>query len=334
MRKVNLIFLSFLVITCCSCRDDNDITRGFYYWKSDFALTEEQELFLNDIDAEYLYIKYFDVEKGYYDSYPSAELDFISKTDLEIVPTIYLTPNVFYNLSEWEINQLADNCASKIKAIHPAGKEFSEIQVDCDWTKDIQLAYFQFLETLQDNFQDEVVFSATVRLYQYKYPDINGVPPVDKGLLMYYNMGNLREYDQNNSILNNGIGEQFLGFGEYPLPIDLALPNFKWALLFRGGKFQYICPNFTKSQLNDKDLFSNTRNNWYIFKKDTVIDGNYFRFGDELRYEECSENQLLTAAKMLKNEINQEETRVLIYDLQPHTPKDYEKLDAVFSTFD
>ena len=328
------MLIILVIIAFSSCGDDQRIVRGFYHWKSDFQLSEEQKTFLEDIKAEVLYIKYFDVVKDAYTAYPTAELDYISETDIPIVPTIYLTPNVFYNQSEYDINSLADNCASKIKAIHPDDKEFFEIQIDCDWTKEIQEEYFQFLETLQDNFPDEVVFSATVRLYQYKYPDINGIPPVDKGLLMYYNMGNLRDYDQNNSILNNGIGEQFLGFGKYPLPIDIALPNFKWALMYRGGEFERICHNFTKTQLKDNELFLNTRNNWYIFKKDTVIDGTYFRFGDELRYESCSEKELLKAANLLKKEINQEVTNVLIYDLQPYTPKHYEKLDAVFSAFD
>lgn len=333
MRYLLIAFIFILLYSCLS-GSENSIQRGLYYWKSDFQLNDNQNKFLDDIDAQVLYIKYFDVIKTRwsYSYFPTAELDYISDTDIPIVPVVYITPNVFYNLDGYSIRVLAENVATKIKAIHPLNKEITELQFDCDWNRDIQGSYFSFLEVIKEHFP-ETTISATIRLYQYKYPDITGVPPVDKGLLMYYNMGNLRMYDESNSILNNDIGRQFLGFNEYSLPLDIALPNFKWTLLFRQGNFEQICPNITLEQLKNKELFTNTRGNWYAFKKDTVLNNTYFRFGDELRFEYCSEDELLKAAELLKEEINQENTRVLIYDLQPDTPKDYEKLDAVFSAF-
>ena len=60
----------------------------------------------------------------------------------------------------------------------------------------------------------------------------------------------------------------------------------------------------------------------------------YFRLGDELRYEYCSEAALLEAARALREEINQEITHVLMYDLPTHIRNDHEKITAVFNAFE
>jgi hypothetical protein len=330
------IFILFILISCTSeNQTESEISRGFYHWKSKFELSNEQLVFLRNIDAEVLYLKYFDVVSRNNDYRPEAELDYItdlSDIPVPIVPTVYITTEVFYQIELVDIPKMAERVAANIGYVHPYGKEILEIQFDCDWTAEIKDKYFYFLEEFR-NYYPEVILSATIRLYQYKYPELAGVPPIDKGMLMYYNMGDLTDYTETNSILNNEIGEQYLGFSEYPLPLDVALPNFKWSLLFREGEFQQICPDFTKKDLKNTALFASKRENWYVFKKDTVINNTYFRFGDELRYEYCSEEDLFVAANLLKKELLNENTKVIIYDLQTYTPNDYEKLDAVFSTF-
>ena len=147
-------------------------------------------------------------------------------------------------------------------------------------------------------------------------------------------MGDFQDFQEENSILNNDIGRQYLGFGEYPLPLDIALPDFSWCLLFRQGKFQQICPKFTKDQLNDHDLFTKYGGNRYILNVDTVLNDTYFRYGDELRYESCSKEELLAAVDLLKNELGTDKIRLLIYDYQNETKEEYEKLDAVFGAFE
>lgn len=315
-----------------SCKDDGPkIIKGFYHWKSDFNITESQENLLSRLEVEELYVKYFDVVWQDGEAIPVAEVNFVSPTNLSVKPVIYITTEVISESDSISLKRLASDIADKIYSIH-SNKALTEIQIDCDWTPSIKDKYFYLLEKIGAEFKD-IVISATIRLYQYKYPNIAGVPPVDKGLLMYYNMGDLLDYKETNSILNNDIGKQYLGFNEYPIPIDIALPNFKWSLLFRKGEFQQICPNFSLTELNDTSLFV-LNNDLYTFKTDTVIDNVYFRFGDQLRYEYCSENDLIEAANILVNEINQDVTRIIFYDLQIDTPADYEKLDIVYSAFD
>lgn len=325
-------YILILLLGLVSCVQDPTIERGFYHWKQDLDLSKDDEKFLKEIDADYLYVKYFDVIWRDDQAIPVSVVDIHSNPKQEVIPVVFITPDVFMNLDSNGVEELSHKVAKKIRDTNQKLSKFEEVQIDCDWTASVRDKYFYFLTLMEQEFEGSKL-SATIRLYQYKYPDIAGVPPIDKGLLMYYNMGDLRDYYEENSILNNDLGKQYLGGKKYPLKMDIALPNFSWCLLFRQGQFEQISPNFTKSQLNDQHLFTKYGHNKYIFNLDTVINDTYYRYGDELRYESCSEDELLTAVELLKEELNTEEVRILIYDLQHDTKEEYEKLDAVFGAF-
>lgn len=322
-----------LLVYSCQKKEKKEVERAFYYWKGHFNLSEKQEQFLEDLDATTLYVRYFDVGMDYFTPYPKAPLGTMKKMEgLQIIPTVYLMTEVFTNSDSSDIPRLADKVEQKIRAIH-GENSWSEIQFDCDWTPSIKNRYFYFLDQMELRFP-QVEVSSTIRLYQYKYPDLCGVPPVDRGVLMYYNMGELLDYEESNSILNNSIGEEYLGFNEYPLAIDIALPNFQWSLKFRQGHFQYICGDLGRKELENEQLFKQTAENRYICLRDTVLYEDYFRFGDEVRFEECSQSDLERAAQLLKPEMNQQSTRIIFYDLQDRTIHDYEKLNTIYSLFE
>lgn len=337
MKWYTIVFI-FLLFSCGSETEQNESknVRGFYYWQTTFDISEEQYGLLNKLNCDVLYVRFFDLVQDSWDYVPNAEIEaeYDVEVPIPIVPTVFITTDVFYENDSSAIPRMAERVAQRIQQHNLyEDDQVNEIQFDCDWTPQIKDKYFYFLEEVQHYFPNQII-SSTIRLYQYKYPKLAGVPPVDKGMLMYYNMGQFNDYDEENSILNNEIGEQYLGFNEYPLKIDIALPNFEWCLLFRQGQFQQICPNLTTEQLNNYDLFVSNKEGWYVCKKDTVINQTYFRFGDELRHEYCSKEELLKAAELLKEEFNQDETRILIYDLRSKTIEDDKKLDAVFSAFD
>jgi len=322
----------FLISVFWACSDSNHaIVPSFYHWQTNFDLDSSQSKTLTRLNVEKLYVKYFDVKWLKNKAVPVAEVNWKTQANVEIVPVIYITTDVFTNLDSTKIKLLSKNIADKIKQLHPTNS-FTEIQIDCDWMPSIKDKYFYFLESVKSHFKN-TIFSATVRLYQYKYPDLAGVPPVDKGLLMYYNMGTLSDLNESNSILNNSIGKQYLGFGKYPLPIDIALPNFTWSLVFRQGKFQFISKSFTSTSFQNNQQFKHdTLNKWWI-KKDTVINKTYFRHGDLIRFESCSTTHLVEAVNLLLPELNQNTTNVIIYDLNSNLKNDYEKINTVFNTF-
>ncbi|MFT4602282.1 MAG: hypothetical protein ACI857_002468 [Arenicella sp.] len=320
----------------CSGEDktsaDSVIVRSFYHWQSDFSLNDTQDKFLEDLKVEEIYLHLFDVVWDGEKAIPTAITEISSHPSQKIKPVVYITTDVFANLDSSEISELVENIGTKISNAM-LDFPYEELQFDCDWMPSIKDKYFFFLEEMKAHFPKKII-SSTVRLYQYKYPDLAGVPPVDKALLMYYNMGELTNYAEPNSILNNKIGNQYLGFNVYPLPIDIALPNFEWCLHFRLNQLQQITNHFDSDDLKNGSLFTKLDDRNYTFTKDTVIESTYYRFGDQIRFENSPEADLLEAAKSLLVEINQDTTRIIFYDLRENTKEDYEKLDAVYTVFE
>lgn len=315
-----------------SCSEPkHEIIPSFYHWQTNFKVDSTQNKVLNNLKVEKLYVKYFDIKWVNNRAVPVAEVNWKTQPVFEIIPVVYISTDVFTHLDSAQIKVLTEQAANKIKLIHPSNS-YSEIQVDCDWMPSIKDKYFYFLSTIKPHFQD-VNLSATVRLYQYKYPDLAGVPPVDKGLLMYYNMGDLTDENETNSILNNEIGKQYLGFRTYPLPIDIAIPNFNWSLVFRHNEFQFISKSFNKESFNHNELFQHDTLNYWWVKKDSVINNTYYRYGDHIRFESCSTSNLVEAVNLLIPELNQPTTNVIIYDINSNLQNDYEKINTVFYTF-
>jgi hypothetical protein len=330
--KFNFFFLIGGTVLMTACTEKEVVERSVYHWETNFDLTDDENLFLESNKIERIYAKYFDLkvlpsnEIG-----PIAPINFVHPPIQEIIPVVYITTDVFTTIDSAEIEALAEKTYTKIKALHPV-TQINEIQIDCDWMASIRDKYFYFLEKLKDQIGDAEL-SVTIRLYQYKYPKLAGVPPVDKGVLMYYNMGEFRSYQETNSILNNEIGEQYLGFGEYPLPLDFALPNFSWALVFRYGQFNYISTGINAELMDDSTLFKQGDTGYFIVQRDTVIGNDLLRYGDEIRLEACSEVDLIKAAELLKKEKNKSTTRLIIYDLKPNLYHENDKISRVFTAF-
>lgn len=323
------LLVSFFFLGCSS---QNEVEKSIYHWETNFNLTPAEEDFLVENQMNKVYAKFFDLKvDGNKDVIPVADILFANPPKQEIIPVVYITTDVFYALDSVSIKKLALNTYKRIQKLHPTG-EFGEIQIDCDWTAGIQSKYFYFLTCLKAEMEDKQL-SCTVRLYQYKYPDITGTPPVDNGVLMYYNMGDLRRYDESNSILNNETGKLYLGFGSYPIPLDFALPNFEWSLHYRYGEFKQIISTIGYDQLQDTALFEKKANQYYQVKKDTLMGTNYLRLGDELRFETCSEAALIEAAQLLRNEKNKSTTTLLFYSLNPSIANETAKINHVLTAF-
>lgn len=321
-----------LLVVLFGCKNSETNVLSVYHWQTDVNLSEGEELFLEETGIEDLYIKFFDLVVLPNDAVgPVATVKFGNVPSQHIIPVVYITTAVFTVLDSTEIKKLAHLTYAKIQSLYPHDR-LSEIQIDCDWMASIKDRYFYFLACLKaENSGAEL--SATVRLYQYKYPNLAGVPPVDKGVLMYYNMGKLTDYEESNSILNNEIGKAYLGFGNYPLPLDFAIPRFSWSLRFRYGKFVQIMPTLDLDNLKDTTIFSRENSGYYRLKIDTLLDGSFLRQGDEFRFEACDQRELIRAATMLSKEKNQTETKLIFYDLNPSIIHEKDKINTVFAAF-
>ena len=168
--------------------------------------------------------------------------------------------------------------------------------------------------------------SATIRLHQYKFPEKTGVPPVSRGMLMFYNTGDIESEMTDNSIIDpKDAGKYVQGVSAgYPLPLDLALPVFSWTLIYREGAFWKII-NGVPADVRDTARFEVLAGKATHFqvKKATFLSGHYLRVGDRLRVETVSPGLLLAAAQLAAQVDLDENATVAFFHLDSTSIRHY-----------
>lgn len=340
-RFLLLTTLLFWLGISVGCKKEKSANSSFYYWKRNFELNKTQQDLLTSNNITKLYIRFFDVkwDKKSEKPYPEAILNVRQNMDsLQITPVIFITNQTFEKLGPASIdslaassNQLLEQLASKNHIVYQA------IQIDCDWTLGTKAAYFSFLKSLRSLSKKKL--EATIRLHQIKYQFKTGVPPVDRGILMFYNMGKLSADPKTpNSIYNPTDAAAYVGtLNQYLLPLDIALPVFSWSLQIRSGKIIQVYAKIGQTELNDKTHYKPTdHKNVYEAIDSFFSAGIYVKAGDIFKLEESTPHLLEQAAQQLSAHLNKDTTRTIIYyelgnlSLSAFKAKDFKEISARF----
>jgi hypothetical protein len=310
--------LPFLALICLlqSCKKHESANSAFYYWKSSFSLNAQQSQLLKETSGNKLYLRFFDIswDNNTQKAFPNAVVTFAQPvTQLNITPVIFIVNKTFENLPDTAINSLAANSNNLINRIAAkANINYQSVQFDCDWTLTTRDKYFTFLKAFKALNKHQL--EATVRLHQVKYKQLTGVPPVDKAVLMFYNMGTLNNnLQQPNSIYNPADAEKYIAYiPQYPLQLDVALPLFSWAIQIREGRLMQLYSN------PDKKDFTNTQNfdckgNAFTAKKSFFLNGVYIKQNDIFKLEVTDVNLLKKAAGQLSAHLSPQKNRTVIY---------------------
>lgn len=316
---LSIFTLSLLLLTSCSS-ESTQFQPAFYHWQTRLAIDASEQHYLQALEVGRLYVKFFDVswDAARQEAIPQASLERESGWEgYEIVPTVFITNQTLLELPEARRDQLAEKILAKINALWPA-LQAREIQIDCDWTNKSREGYFQLLEELRDRLPSTTQLSVTLRLHQYRHPELTGIPPADRAMLMFYNMGELTDWQEPNSILNLEKAKPYLQIASpYPVPLDLALPIFQWGVLFREGRMIKLLPKITPSaivEIGGVPLNGDTLTRFEI-PKSTYLEGYYLYQGDRIRLEEVSATDLIQAASMLRSTTNSESAFLSFYQL-------------------
>lgn len=271
---ISIILVFALIVFSYNKTQTKDIQISFYSWENSF---EEQNI------NEKLYIKVLDVNF-------STKLELL-KTNIKdvpknFIPVIYITnetmKNVDYSLVSKAILETLKNY------------KFDEIQIDCDWSLSTRSNYFNLLEDLKEKLNKKI--SATIRLHQIKYYAKTGIPPVDYGVLMYYNMSNIGDFNTKNSILDNEIAKKYhYNFDVYPLKLKLALPLYSQAIQFREEKAISLFEGVEEKDFNND--FEKLENNRYKVLNSHYFKGRYIYKDDIFRLENSNEQDIKIALK-------------------------------------
>ena len=338
---ITAFLLAILTFACNKKREDRKVENSFYYWKSILKLTDFEKQRLDSLNIKTLYIKFFDV--GWSDEAqtpaPLAKLqanNFKLPQKFNVIPTVFITNECIQKIHSSQIVVLANNIFSLVHEIINSNgfNNIKEIQMDCDWTVSTRSNYFLLLEKINALWKNTAIpISATIRLHQIKFLSKTGVPPVDKGLLMCYNMGNLKNPATKNSIIETKELEKYIGnLANYPLPLDVALPLFDWKVLFRKNVYTGLIENLPDAFFNKS--FTLKKDNRFVILKDTLLAGYDFKKGDVLRDEQSEYNEILSAAGEINKRLKNTQPRVSLYHLDSVILKKYtlHELETIYNS--
>lgn len=342
-----LLFFTAINSSCNNSKQERTVTPAFYYWKSVFRFGNSESKLLDTLHIKTVYVKYFDVD---WDSerslaIPKAILRVAEKPrkDFEIIPCIFITNECIAKLDTASIHALSKNISRLLNdvnnSLHPFSK--AEIQIDCDWTATTKDRYFKLLITLEKDLTAFTLLkaaklSSTIRLHQVKYLQRTGIPPVSGGMLMAYNMGNLKNPATLNSILETDELKKYISnLPSYPLKLDLALPVFHWLVLYRNNSYAGLIQEYPEDFFNNKS-FKALPDNRYQLLLDTTIIGYEFKKNDIIREEKSEYTEIIKAIDLLKNRWNSQNSRLALYHLDSLTLSKYtlHEMENIFNRFD
>jgi hypothetical protein len=204
---------------------------SFYYWNPTFTLDSAEGDILQGNDVHTLYIRYFDVNWTTADSAPGLLTSFIyamSPAGYTIIPVVSIRNRVFEKLTLSAVPAFAADIYARVKQINETRHlRNEEIQFDCDWSARTRENYFSFLREYRRISGQSV--SSAIRMFQLRYAGQVGVPPVDHGVLFFFN---LEDTDSGNerSIYERTAAHHYTpSLRSYPLTLDVALPLFNAA---------------------------------------------------------------------------------------------------------
>ena len=310
------LYLLLVLLGACSY-EDTPPEQALYCWKTQVQFSAEEADFVKNNRIERLYIRYCDV--GLRDNAPvpiaPVDIDTLSLQGKTVIPVVYLKNEIFNSeLTEGNstyISTLAHKLGDYIEQINRYYHlRVSEVQFDCDWSLSTKQAYFSMLEAFKKEYPYRL--SATIRLHQVKYREETGVPPVDYGVLMYYNMGRITATGAN-SIYDRSTALRYLGkLRAYPLPLDIALPMFAWGVHSADGQVLNLVGGLTHAEAQAiSTLVRIDASDIYKVAEQTYYKGRVWQAGDLIKIEEVSDAQRKEMLADLREHSSQSIRRVI-----------------------
>lgn len=254
LSKLHFLLVALMVMTNCGQRQGTPITEpeelvkqnSMYYWKTIFDIDSTEVAFLEAHNIKRLYVRMFDVAteqnflNGTTEIVPIATTKFVSEmpTGVEIVPVTYITIEALRAMNGKE-DEFASLIVERLLAMASYNKcgDISEIQLDCDWTASTKNSYHRLCELVKSKLATQnIKVSTTIRLHQMQETP----PPVDRGVLMLYNTGALKDPNTYNSILHIADVKPYLRKTSYQIPLDYTYPVYGWGVKFNDNKFVSI----------------------------------------------------------------------------------------------
>jgi hypothetical protein len=319
MKKLSTKILLSLVLVAAmtGCRapitDANDAVtqNSIYYWRTTFDIDSTEVAFLERHNIKRLYVRMFDVAieqnllNGELEIVPIATNRFVSEIPggVEIVPVTYITIEALRAMDgkETEFALLIVERLLAMASYNNCG-EIREIQLDCDWTESTKESYQKLCQLVKTELATRnIQLSLTIRLHQMQETP----PPADRGVLMLYNTGALKNPNTNNSILDIEDIKPYLRKTTYPIPLDYAYPVFSWGVKFSRNKFVSI-----------------------VSSEDSLVTDD-----EHIRYERVTATEILEVKELVEQRFGKPAQTNILYHLDTKQLKNYtdDEISQIFN---
>jgi hypothetical protein len=279
--------------------------RAFYYWRTVLQLSAAERQALAELRIERVYLRMFDVvwqdERAQRVGAVRLAEGQALPANVELVPVVFVREEVLRRLPDEARRAMTAELWREVQARAAAmGFAPRQLQLDCDWTDGTRAPFFAMLRELKE--LSGLPLSATIRLHQVKYRERTGVPPVERGMLMFYNMGKLSAEPGARAIFDSASASRYVSrVREYPLPLDVALPIWSWTVQVRGGGVVDVLQSTDPSELEGQSFLqrADERGVRYRAKATAFFRGALLREGDELVGEVTGPQEVAAAAALL-----------------------------------
>ena len=326
------------LLSCQSPESPKSITSAFYHWKVAYNPTQSEKKLLQRLTVQKQYIHFFDVDwdPRTRQPVPKAVVQFRQKPVGTVVPVVFITNRTLGNLTPAALPELSQRIMQLVVRLRKQNQlTVKEVQIDCDWSTRTRDKYFTLLTRLKNDLRCPL--SATIRLHQIKYTDQTGIPPVARGMLMLYNVADWKQSGTRNSIYDADVVNSYLSYvPNYPLPLDVVMPLFRWTVVYRNNRFLTFLINLDRKTLSNRPfLTAQTDPARFVANRDTSSFGFSVRRGDLFRAEAITPKMLLTEKKRVMDQIRNQPLTFALFHLDSTSLSHYprETLHSIFHPY-
>ena len=307
-RMRGLVLVVALTAAACSASarsaDAPPPQRAFYYWRTTFQLSPAEQRAIAELGVSRLYLRVFDVTWSTAEAAPSMIGKVVPAsgarvpTGVEVVPVVFLRDEVLRRAPRATAALARDVWAEVVRRMALLGQAPRELQLDCDWTDSTRDTFFALVAAVRA--AAKLPLTATIRLHQIKYRERTGVPPVDRGMLMFYNMGTFSADPEARAIFDPASAARYLArVSEYPLPLDVALPIWSWTVHLRDERIEGLLQSTDPDELAALPFLTRAGSDRYVVTRSAFLHGTLLREGDVLKLEVTGPAEVLAAAEQI-----------------------------------
>ena len=328
---------ALLLLVGCS-REQPIVQRGACYWKTRIAWSADDVKRAHALGVTRIYCRYFDVAWVDSAARPVAPVQGLAQFDssVEIIPAVYITLAALQAVPNDSLSTLAYRIVAMVRRMHAPGTRVShELLIDCDWTAKTRDKYFQLLQEIGKVHGQTL--AATIRLHQVLFAAKMGVPPVQRGMLMFYNMGHPGKMGTRNSIIDPELVDTYTrNLSDYGLPLDYAFPTFSWGVLFRKGEMIGLLRDLSIGDLRSSALLEHDNGAFWNVLRSGVFAGVHLRSGDRIRLDDSEPATVQEVAQLVASRARYDSTTTVLFFSWEATQSDafpYNDIGGIYEHF-